>query len=227
MNPTQLKASLRLWESRARYRKARHARAERRGDRNGVLKWGPKLEESRQMVARRRMQIADHPGIAPPIITAAQLGLTFQWVFGQRGTPTRRTGHYTAGPRARNAAAGIAIVRGLHRQHAGQGWGGGSYDAVICDDGTLILVNPPLRKSAHVAMNNTGNAAINCPGTTGDKPTREQEATYRWYVRNAHTRKVPKAHRQPVDLRKLTRYGHSDLNATACPGAFKPMFKES
>ena len=227
MSVQQLKASLRLWESRARYRKARHHHHEQRHNHAGMAKWGPKLEEARYMVARRKMQLADHAGAKPRIITAAQIGLTFQWVFGERGRIYRRTGHYTAGPRARNAAEGIAIVRGLHRQHAGQGWGGGSYDAVICDDGTLILVNPPRRKSAHVAGENTGNASINCPGTTGDRPTRQQIATYQWYVANAHTRALPAAHRQPVDLRKVTRYAHNDLNATACPGAFKPMFKES
>lgn len=226
MSARQLQVSLRLWEARVRYRKARHHYHEQRHDHAGMARWAPRLEEARQMVGRRRMQLGDHAGAAPRIITAAQLGLTFQWVFGRLGTPWRLTGHYTAGPRARNATEGIAIARSVHRQHAAQGWGGCSYGPIICDDGTLILVSPAGRKSAHVAGHNAGNVPANCPGTTGDKPDPRQVATYRWWLANAHTRKIPRAYRYPVDLRKLKRHGHNDLNATACPGAYKPMFLE-
>lgn len=179
-------------------------------------------------LALRRAQVAvarrHATPTAPRIVTAKSLGMTFDWVFGQRGTVYRATGHYTAGPRARNAAEGVATARAVHAQHRNQGWGGCSYDAMICDDGTLILLNPPTRKSAHVASNNTGNASVNCPGTTGDQPTAAQQATFRWYLANAHTSNVPREHRQPVDLRSVRWYGHNDLNATACPGAFKTMY---
>lgn len=179
---------------------------------------------TRNAAQLQRARDRNRAGRAPRIITAAQLGLTFQWVFGDRGPITKATGHYTGGPRARNAAEGIRIARQVHAQHRAQGWGGASYDTIDCDDGTLILLNPPRRKSAHVAGANTGNAAFNCPGTTGDAPTEDQAVSFRWYLANAHTRKVPAAHRQPRDLRTVRWLGHNDQNATACPGLFKRMF---
>lgn len=238
MTTAQLRASLALWQRRERKRKELHTRAQADLDQARRDRVHPRqhlvdrrdlrsrqLKEARDTIARREAQLDARA--APRIITAAQIGLTFQWVFGSLGTPWRLTGHYTAGPRASTAAEGIAIAREVHRQHASQGWGGCSYGPIICDDGTLLLINPINRKSAHVAGNNSGNVPANCPGTTGNQPTAAQIRTYKWWLANAHTRRVPKAYRSPVDLRKLKRYGHNDLNATACPGAYKTMFKEA
>lgn len=212
------------WRARLAIRKVLLASSRKRHE------WNP-TAASRTALARRKEQVAfaervvkRHGSTRPTIVTAEQLGLTFEWPFGPRGTVYRATGHYTAGPRAKTLEDGKRIAREVHAQHRGQGWGGCSYDAMIPDDGSLILLNPPTRKSAHVAQNNTGNAAVNCPGTLGDKPTEAQVETFRWYLANAHTTAVPKAHRQPVDLRTVRWYGHNDLNATACPGDYKPMY---
>ena len=175
----------------------------------------------------RRARKVREAGRPKAIVTAAQLGLQFQWVFGPLGTPWRSTGHYTAGERAKDLEEGIKVARQVHAQHVAQGWGGCSYFWMIPDDGSLLCLNPIGRKSAHVAGNNSGNVAFNCPGTTGDEPTQAQIATFRWLLANAHTRKMPRAHRSPVDLRTLPRYVHSDLNPTGCPGSYKPMYKEA
>ncbi len=162
----------------------------------------------------------------PRIITARQIGLSFQWVFGEKGTPFRVAGHYTAGPRARNAAELAAEMRKDHGIHAAQGWGGLAYDYMVADDGTIGLGNPIRRKGAHVAGNNTGNVGISCPATTGDRPTEDQARSLRWLLANAHTRALPAEHRSPVDLRRLILLGHKEFpgNATACPGLFIDMY---
>jgi hypothetical protein len=211
------------WRARLATRKALLTAARKRYEWNPTKKNAATLRKRKEQVAYAERVIARHDN-GPRIVTAATLGVSFDWVFGARGKPYRATGHYTAGPRAKNAEDGKRIAKQIHAQHRNQGWGGCSYDAIICDDGTLILMNPPGRKSAHVAQNNTGNAAVNCPGTTGDKPTAAQQDTFRWYLAHSHTSRVPKAHRQPVDLRKVRWYGHNDLGATACPGSYKRMF---
>lgn len=162
----------------------------------------------------------------PRIITARQLGLAFQWVFGSKGTPYRCAGHYTAGHRAADAVALAAEARADHAFHRGKGWGGLSYDYMVADDGTLLLGNPIGRKSAHVGGNNSGNVGICCPGTTGDRPTSAQAATVRWLLANAHTSALPAEHRSPVDLRRLPLLGHNEYpgNATSCPGLFIDMY---
>lgn len=224
MSLAALRASRALWARREKYRKARHTEALKSGDQARIAKWSKLLSEARQMIARRDAQIAARSG--PRIITAAQLGLTFQWVFGSVGTLTRTYGHYTGGPRAKTRADLIATARAVHAQHARQGWGGCSYGPMIADDGTLILMSPIGRKAAGVAGHNTGSVHINVPGTTGDQMTKAGEETLRWYVLNAHTRRVPKAYRAPVALRKIDGRVHRDDNATACPGDYTPSYRK-
>lgn len=113
----------------------------------------------------------------------------------------------------------------MHDQHAGQGWGGGSYSVMIADDGTIVLLSPAGRKAAHVAGHNTGKVGVNCPGGPGDEATAAQRASLRWYLARAHTRAIPKPWRQPRDLRTLTSLVHRDLNATACPGRYTSLFR--
>lgn len=216
MSLAQLKASRALWKRRENYRKSRHTAAVKVGDKARLAKWGRLLREARAMVERRDKQIAARSG--PKVITASQLGLTFQWVFGSVGPLTRTYGHYTAGPRADNAAELVATGRAVHRQHANQGWGGCSYSVMIAMDGTILLMCPAGRKAAGVAGHNTGSVHLNVPGTTGDRMTSAAEKSVAWYVTNAHTRKVPKAYRQPRDLRKLNGRVHKDDNPTSCPG---------
>ena len=181
---------------------------------------------TRTPAAKRRAKKRRAGTAKPRIITAAQLGLAFQWVFGSKGTPFICAGHYTAGARAANAGELAVEMRRDHGFHAGQGWGGLSYDYMIADDGTIGLGNPIGRKGAHVGGANSGNVGICCPATTGDRPTPAQERSLAWLLANAHTKALPAAHRSPVDLRRLPLLGHKEFpgNATACPGLFIDMY---
>jgi N-acetylmuramoyl-L-alanine amidase len=164
----------------------------------------------------------------PRIITARSLGLAFQNLFGQLGPEQNVTGHHSAGARARNWREGVARVRQFHADHKAKGWGGIGYHFVIADDGTLICARPTILKGAHVGMHNTRNLGVNCPATTGDRPTRQQKATYQWLLANAHTAAMPKAHRTDRDLRQARLFGHRDWSghhSNACPGTFYGMFK--
>jgi N-acetylmuramoyl-L-alanine amidase len=181
---------------------------------------------TRTPAAKRRAKKRRAGTAKPRIITSAALGLTFAWVFGAKGRPFICAGHYTAGARAADVGELAAEMRSVHRIHAAQGWGGGSYDYLIADDGTIGCLNPIGRKGAHVGGANSGNVGICCPGTTGDRPTEAQRASLRWLLANAHTKALPAAHRSPVDLRNLPLLGHHEFpgNATACPGLFLDMY---
>jgi N-acetylmuramoyl-L-alanine amidase len=164
----------------------------------------------------------------PRIVTARSIGLAFQNLFGQLGPESNVTGHHSAGARASNRQEGIARVKQFHADHKAKGWGGIGYHFVITDDGTLICARPTILKGAHVGGHNTENLGVNCPGTTGDRPTPEQKATYRWLVANAHTAALPKAHRADRDLRQARFFGHRDWSgheSNECPGTFYGMFK--
>jgi hypothetical protein len=156
----------------------------------------------------------------PPYITSAELGLTFQWVFGGKGKIYRGAGHYTAGHRVPDRRALAAEMRMDHSFHRGKGWGGLSYEVMIADDGTVGFGNPPGRKSAAVALNNTGLVNICCPGTTGDNMTARQKDSVVWMLRNWHTSKVPAAYRLDTDARFLLWKPHLrwPSQSTACPG---------
>lgn len=177
-------------------------------------------------LAKIRDQLAEVSG--PRFITAAQLGLRFQYVFGGKGDPYRGAGHYTAGRRVRNATELAQEMRNDHRFHGGKGWGGLSYEVMVADDGTIGFGNPINRKAAAVANNNTGMVGICCPGTTGDRMTAAQKRSVRWLLDNWHTRAVPAAHRLPKPARKLGWRGHREYpgQSTACPGVMLADYKE-
>ncbi|HEV3479580.1 MAG TPA: peptidoglycan recognition family protein [Gaiellaceae bacterium] len=165
---------------------------------------------------------------APRIITARSVGLAFQNLFGQLGPEENVTGHHSAGARAANWREGIERVKQFHADHKAKGWGGIGYHFVIVDDGTLICARPTILKGAHVGSHNTKNLGVNCPGTTGNRPTAQQKATYQWLLANAHTAAVPKPHRTDRDLRQARFFGHRDWpghHSNACPGTFYAMFK--
>ncbi len=225
MSRTALRVSLALWQRRERAAKKRHTAAVKRGDKAAIKRHGDRLRESRRMVARRRRQLGLDP---PKFITAAQLGLRFQYVFDTKGPIYRGAGHYTAGGRARNATELAAEMRADHRYHASKGWGGLSYEAMVADDGTIGFGNPIDRKSAAVASNNTGMVSICVPGTTGDRMTPACKASIRWLLANWHTSQVPKAHRLPRPARQLDWRGHREFpsQSTPCPGEFLVDYKE-
>src|SRR5262245_8635763 len=165
---------------------------------------------------------------SPRIITARSIGLAFQNLFGELGPEENVTGHYSAGARARNFREGVARVRQFHADHKAKGWGGIGYHFVISDDGTLLCARPTILKGAHVGLHNTNNLGVNCPGTTGDRPTAQQKATYQWLLANAHTEAMPKAHKTDRDLRHAHLFGHRDWpghESNACPGIFYAMYK--
>lgn len=164
----------------------------------------------------------------PRIITARSIGLAFQNLFGELGPEENVTGHYSAGARARNWREGIARARQFHADHKAKGWGGIGYHFVIADDGTLICARPTILKGAHVGLHNTNNLGVNCPGTTGDRPTAQQKATYQWLLANAHTAAMPKAHKTDRDLRYAHLFGHRDWpghHSNLCPGIFYAMYR--
>ncbi len=226
-----LRASLALWQRRERAAKARHAAAVKRGDEKALEQHSERLHESRRMVARRTDQIRALEGAGkPPIVTAAQLGLQFKNLFGALGPETNVTGHYSAGARARNAAEGRARALSFHRDHTvgpRLRAGGCAYHYLISDDGTLFCLRPTALKGAHVGGHNSNNIGVNMPGTTGDRPTAAQVATYKWLLSNAHTSAMPKAHRTDRSLRSARRHGHNSWSghqSNGCPGLFKSMY---
>ena len=195
--------------------------------RNPGLRTADQKALGQKRIANMRRQRKERPS-APKMITAAHLGLSFQDVFGGKGPITRGAGHYTAGHRIANAAALGKEMQSDHRFHAGKGWGGLSYEAMVADDGTIGFGNPMSRKSAAVAKNNTGMVNICCPGTTGDRMSAKQKASVKWLMDNWHTKAVPAAHRLPKKARSFGWKPHNAYpqQSTACPGDMARDYKE-
>lgn len=222
-----LRSSLAYW----RARKARCQRGLRRNKQGTAAykTWTKRLNTANERIAlRERQLVARNKPAKPPMITARQLGLTFQYIWGAKGRVYRGAGHYTAGRRARNATDLAAEMRSDHAYHRSKGWGGLSYEAMIADDGTIGFGNPMDRKSAAVAGQNTGMVGICCPGTTGDRMTAKQKASIRWLLDNWHTKAVPAAHRLPRPARQLDWRGHREFpgQSTQCPGVMLNDYKE-
>lgn len=164
----------------------------------------------------------------PRIITAEQLGLTFSYAFGAKGPVYRGAGHYSASKRCRTAAELVESVRAFHGFHTSLGWGGLSYEALVGDDGTIVLGNPTDRKSAAVALNNTGMVGICVPGTTGDRMTPACKQSIRWLLDNWHTPAIPARHRLAEPARSFGWKGHREYpdQSTSCPGDMLVDYKE-
>ena len=165
----------------------------------------------------------------PKIITAAELGLSFQNLFGPLGTPKWVTGHWSAGVVDRDLKHAIELARQYHAQHARQGWGGIGYHFMVTRAGHILCLRPLALKGAHVGGWNSQNVGVlfcgGAPGHRGTLDPRQVDA-YRWLLSNAHTTQMPRAHRSPVKLSKPTcgRRGHNDWSgheSNQCPGTFK------
>jgi len=195
--------------------------------RNPGLRTADQKKLGERRIANMRKQRKARPS-APKMITAGQLGLTFQNVFGAKGEVVRGAGHYTAGHRSADATALSAEMRNDHRFHMGKGWGGLSYEAMVADDGTIGFGNPMGRKSAAVASSNSGMVNICCPGTTGDRMTAKQKASVKWLMDNWHTDAVAAAHRLPKAARSFGWKGHKSYagQSTACPGVMANDYEE-
>jgi hypothetical protein len=239
MTRAQLVASRALWRRRLtfRQRKVDYHRGKAKEPKGGrvvvtgpesaaIHKWEQLRDQAKDMVARRDRQLG---GDKPKIITASSLGLTFQYVFGTKGTITRGAWHYTAGHRSADADDLRREMRNDHAFHKGKGWGGLSYEVMIADDGTIGFGNPINRKSAAVASNNTGMVNICCPGTTGDNITAAAERSIKWLKANWHTSAVPSAHRLPKSAGSFGWRGHKEYpgQATACPGDMLDDYKRA
>lgn len=183
---------------------------------------------TRTPIARLRARRRRKGAAKPRIITARQIGLAFQWVWGANPYIAKGGAHYSASPSVNTAAELVAAVRSFHSYHRSLGWGGVSYPALIGDDGTIVLASPPRRLSAQVANQNTGMVGICIPGTTGDRITPEAEASLRWLLDHWHTSAVPAEHRLPRPARQLDWRVHREWpgQSTSCPGDMTPQYKE-
>lgn len=210
------------WTRRLRIRRRLEAAARRR------YIWHPTAENLRILKGRREqiaaaLRVLRRHRDRPPLIV--RLPVQVDGVFGPLGTVRYVTGHHTAGPRDTTCQHAVDLLTGYHGEHRAKGWGGIGYHFALAADGTLILCRPAGLKGAHVGGWNTGNIGVVCCGTTGDEPTSAQRRTYRWLLRNAHTRRLPASHR--VDLRSVARHGHKDWaghESNACPGTFHTMY---
>ena len=164
----------------------------------------------------------------PRVISASTLDLHFVDVgFGYLGTEIAVTGHHSATPPDRNLSEAIGYVRRFHREHKAKGWGGLGYHYVIARDGTILCGRPTVMKGAHVGGHNTGNVGVMMIGTVGTRPTKRQQASFRWLLRNAHTAKMPRAHRTDRSLERARCRGHNDWpthGTNQCPADHTPLF---
>jgi hypothetical protein len=166
------------------------------------------------------------------LYTARQQGLSFQNLFGQLGPEHFVSGHHTAGPVDHSLAEAMRLCRQYHAQHKAQGWGGIGYHVCIPrhqgpkGELRILLLRPLVLKGAHVGGHNTSNVGIMFHGTLGNHPSIHQMRALQWYLNNAHTRRIPPAHRSDRNLRGATRKGHKDWSghqSNACPGGFHTL----
>lgn len=210
-------------DRRVRGRK-RQFRLWRRTGKKGHLKMFRRHKKAIQKLRKIRRKLLRQ---APRIVTATQIGINPSAIFGGLGTPLYVTGHYTAGPKDTSDDHAIQLCKSYDAQHRAQGWEGIGYHYCITRAGTIIGLRPVGQKGAHVGGYNTGNVGVMVHGTLGDLPTAAQERSLRWLLDNAHTSRMPAAHRSPRSLANLPRRGHNSWpghTSNSCPGSFKPMY---
>jgi hypothetical protein len=169
----------------------------------------------------------------PRILTANQQGLRFQNLFGELGPERWVTIHHTAGPQDNSTSEACRLNAQYHRDHAAKGWGGIGYHFNVTRGGVILCLRPTLLKGAHVGAWNTGNIGVMFHGTLGHHASDAQIAAFRWLLHNAHTSRMPRAHRTDRSLRVkhgTHRRGHHDWpghETNACPGTIgETVFKE-
>jgi hypothetical protein len=166
----------------------------------------------------------------PRIITAASQGLKFQDLFGPLGDEYYVTGHWTAGVWDKSLSHARSLCRSYHRSHAAKGWGGIGYHFCVTRGGLILCLRPTYLKGAHVGGHNSNNIGVMFHGgyPTKSRPTMTtpQGNAFHWLLRNAHTDRMPRAHRTDRPLYKphTKRLGHNDWSghgSNACPGSYK------
>jgi hypothetical protein len=173
--------------------------------------------------ARRRLFLAMSTSTQPrpaPIrrrLKIIRLSLSFDTSRLQRNTAIHTTvGHHSAGPPDRSDREAIELCRRWHRLHrVERGWAGIGYHVCIARSGTIILLRPSWAIGAGVEGHNTGTFHILFNGDfRRDRPTKEQIASYRWFVRHGHEI-------EGVPRQGARRLGHRDFaghESNVCPG---------
>lgn len=220
----RLKKRFRKWSRRVDGATRKLAAAKAKDNPKGIRKWGRKLDRRLQRKAEAKKALAAERKARkartrkPRIVKLT--GVPMDNLFGALGALVGSVGHYTAGVRDRTWQHALELCRSINGLHRSKGWGAIAYHYCIAADGTIILCRPTGWKGAHVAGLNTGRIGIMVHGTTGDRWTDAQIASYDWLLDHAHTTALPESHRTSRKLRDLPVWGHRDLNATSCPGEF-------
>lgn len=178
-------------------------------------------EPHKRTAAQKQRAKARRRRHAKPKIVSLRAPVSQQ--FGGLGTFIGLVGHYTAGPRDTSDAHGLALLRAYNSQHRAQGWGGIGYHLAILSSGTIVRLRPVGWKGTHVAGANTGRVGVVVLGGPGQRMTSAQRASWAWLIANGHTTAMPSSHRLPAKPQRV--WVHSDLNATACPGAYKTDYR--
>jgi hypothetical protein len=169
-----------------------------------------RLEGRAEKLARRVRRLARKARnrARPPVID-----LQLRPVEAMADQPNRigSVGHYTAGVDAEDDEQAVRLWRGVDAQHKAQSWSMIGYHIGLGPDGGIYLLRPIGKVGAHTAGANTGRTGFSVHGTTGDTWTKPQLRALRYALKK-------------YGLQDLPVWGHNDLNATACPGAFKPGY---
>ena len=170
------------------------------------------------------------------IITARELGLSFQNLFGELGPERFVTGHWTAGPIDDSLQHGIQLCKSYHASHRAKGWGGIGYHYSILrhthrGKPVILCLRPTVLKGAHVGMHNTSNIGVMFHGgAPGEiiRPSITQRQAFEWLLDHAHLRVMPRAHRTDRNLSNAQRLGHNDWQgheSNQCPGNYKRLIR--
>jgi hypothetical protein len=148
---------------------------------------------------------------------------------GPTGAVQRGSGHYTAGRVDKNDLDCQKLLDSYAAYHNGK-WGDWlEYHVCISREGSIVWNRQPKHMGYGVGGHNTGTLHVVMHGTTGDRPSAEQQTTFSWLLDNWHTSKAPAKYRAPRDMRDVPWYGHNSFSGpggqTACPGLFKTLYE--
>lgn len=193
---------------------------------HAVRRWAQLRSEASEKLTLRRRQLKQK-------LNRPRFFYTRHRPRGHRGllvgSVTRVAGHYTASPQETSTADARGKLEGLARYHHDK-WGDWlEYHVCVTVDGDIVWNRPARLMGYGVGGSNTGTLHVVMLGTTGDRPTAEQQKALRWLVNNWHTSRVPKQFRAPKDMSRVPWLGHKDFpppgGQTACPGEFITVYR--